>query len=407
MNLRTPPQKLRTRPGPSSGWADQSEALVTPTHSGYKIPLNSGYLENSRMGLLAHPLEMLKRIFQTVFRTVPYPTKPGLVMIGHPGRNSPVLITTNYQLTVRHVVSAISGKVDCYLLVAPAGGLDVWCAAGGNRFTIDSIISILNKSRIGELVDHRRLVLPELCANGIDMFEVKRRTGWTAVFGPVRAEDIPEYLRTKRKTETMMRVTFDVGERLEMATAMWGSLSLRYTLFPALIFFGWTTPLGFVLILAALAASMALGCFVLPGKTFVQKASFLWVLGAAAVLVGELFLGGGITLFSAKWILLLLAVSYLVGTAFPSYSPLWQCGYSKLFFGYPNLQLVIIEERCIGCNICDQVCPVECFAPTDNRKIIFAKPELCEGCNACLVQCPTDAIINEVAVEHQRLAACG
>ena len=256
------------------------------------------------------------------------------------------------------------------------------------------------------MVDHRRLILPELCANGIDMFEVKRRTGWTAVFGPVRAEDIPEYLQNRGKTEAMTRVTFTAKERLEMATAMWGSLSLRYTLFPALIF-GWGVAPWFILMLAAMAVGMALGCFVLPGKTFVQKAGVLFVPGLFVILLGEFFLGGGISPSSAIWVLLLAVSAYLVGTAFPSYSPLWQCSYSQLFFGYPELKLSIIEEKCIGCNICDQVCPVECFAPTENHKVIFANPDLCEGCNACLVQCPTDAIINEVALDHQQRTACG
>src|SRR5437016_2064054 len=148
-----------------------------------------------------------KRIFQTVFRSVPYPTRPRLIRIGNPNRQSPVLVTTNYDLTVRRVCRALSG-MDCYLLVAPAGGIDVWCASGGGRFTVDSIISILKTSRISELVDHRRLILPEMCANGINMFEVRRRTGWTAVFGPVEARDVPEYVRTKKRTEKMIRVTF-------------------------------------------------------------------------------------------------------------------------------------------------------------------------------------------------------
>src|SRR5215469_7135883 len=170
-----------------------------------------------------------KRVFQTVFRAVPYPTKPRLIRIGNPGRQSPVLVTTNYDLTVRRVCRALRG-MDCYLLVAPAAGIDVWCAAGGGRFTVDSIISILKTSRIAELVDHRRLILPELSANGVNMFEVRRRTGWSSVFGPVDAADIPEFLTNRRRTEKMMRVSYGVRERLEMAVAMWGSLSLRYTI---------------------------------------------------------------------------------------------------------------------------------------------------------------------------------
>ena len=110
--------------------------------------------------------------------------------------------------------------LDCYLLVAPASGIDVWCAAGGDRFHIDSIISIQKTSRIAELVDHRRLILPQLCANGINLFEAHRGTRWTVVFGPVEAADLPEFLTTRKRTEAMVRVAFTVKERLEMAVAM-------------------------------------------------------------------------------------------------------------------------------------------------------------------------------------------
>src|SRR5216684_3698655 len=189
----------------------------------------------SARAFLAAIAQLPKRLFQTVFRVVPYPIKPGLIRIGNPGQSSPVLVTTNYDLTVRRMCRALK-DLDCYLLVAPAAGVDVWCAATGGRFTIDSVISVLKTSRIGQLVKHRRLILPQLSATGINIFELRKRSGWSAVFGPIRAEDIPEYLAARRRPESMTRVSFAIPERLEMATAMWGSLSLRYTLFPSLIF---------------------------------------------------------------------------------------------------------------------------------------------------------------------------
>jgi len=362
-------------------------------------------LETRIRGHLGVLRELPKRLFQLVFRVVPWPTKPRLMRIGNPGRRSPVLLTTNYDLTVRRVSRALQG-VDCYLLVAPAGGLDVWCAASGGRFTVESIIAILKTSGIAQLVDHRRVILPQLCATGINLFELRRRSGWAAVFGPVRAEDIPEYLRAKRKNQAMMRVTFTMAERLEMAMAMWGSLSLRYTLFPCLLF-GWGTAPWFILALALFSAGVSLGCFALPGKTFVQKAGFLGLLAIAGLLGACALLGHDVTSFALKWTFLLGLASFLAGTAFPSYSPLWPCGYSKLFYGACDLELAIVAEQCIGCKICDYVCPVECFAPTDKRKMIFVEPELCVGCGACLIQCPTNAITNQIAEDHRLQTACG
>jgi NAD-dependent dihydropyrimidine dehydrogenase PreA subunit len=343
-------------------------------------------------------------VFFLVFRAAPYPTPPRLIRIGHPDRRAPVLVTTNYGLTVRRVTRALAA-MDCYLLVAPAGGMNVWCGAGDGHFSVDSIVSILKTSRIAELVDHRRLLLPELCANGINMFEVKRRTGWTAVFGPARAEDVPEYFRRgRKKTERMLRVTFTHRERLEMAIAMWGSLSLRYTLFPAVIFGAAVAP-GFVLSLAVLSLAVSHGCFVLPGKTFVQKAGVVG-LGLIAVVVAAGVWAGALTgLSAALWSGLILTGACLVGSAFPGYSPYWQCSYSKLFFGYPDLKLTVAEDGCIGCKICWEVCPVECFVRTDRHTYVLVNPDLCEGCMACVIQCPTDTIINQLA--GTRPAAAG
>ena len=73
--------------------------------------------------------QLPKNFFLYVLRAAPYPVTPGLMIIGNPDRSSPVLITTNYDLTIRRVVRALAG-LDCYLLVAPAGGINVWCAAG-------------------------------------------------------------------------------------------------------------------------------------------------------------------------------------------------------------------------------------------------------------------------------------
>ena len=360
---------------------------------------------DSGRAFLAAIAQLPKRLFQTVFRVVPYPIKPGLIRIGNPGQSSPVLVTTNYDLTVRRMCRALK-DLDCYLLVAPAAGVDVWCAATGGRFTIDSVISVLKTSRIGKLVKHRRLILPQLSATGINIFELRKRSGWSAVFGPIRAEDIPEYLATRRRPESMTRVSFAIPERLEMATAMWGSLTLRYTLFPSLIF-GWKTAPWFVLILAVLSIGVALGCFALPGKTFVQKAGFLGLLGIIGLAGMRLFPWHPGIFFVIQWTVLLAFASFLVGTAFPSYSPLWPCGYSKLFYGACDLGLAVVEERCIGCKMCDLVCPVECFTLTGNRKMVFANSEICVGCGACLIQCPTNAIINEVADEHRLQTAHG
>ena len=129
------------------------------------------------------------------------------------------MVTCNYDLTVRRVLRALSG-VDAYLLVAPTKGINVWCGAAGGYFTAHQVISILRTSGVGELVDHRRLILPQLSATGVERKLVEERTGWKVVFGPVYASDIPAYLANRKKTEAMRQARFPLSARLEMA-AVW------------------------------------------------------------------------------------------------------------------------------------------------------------------------------------------
>ena len=53
----------------------------------------------------------------TLLRFFPVPTKPRIIRIGNPDRNSPVLLTGNFVLTVEVVKRHLKG-LNVYLLVA-------------------------------------------------------------------------------------------------------------------------------------------------------------------------------------------------------------------------------------------------------------------------------------------------
>lgn len=167
----------------------------------------------------------------------PYPkVRPGLYAVGQPGSDSPVLVTGNFELTVRRLVRAIDGRVDTWLLVADSAGINVWCAAGGGYLTAEKVIAAVKSSRLAEVVNHHALILPQLCANGVDGWRVRRETGWGVHWGPIRAQDIPAYLAARRKkTDAMRRVRFPLTERLEMVTVTLGFYGLLILL-PVLLF---------------------------------------------------------------------------------------------------------------------------------------------------------------------------
>jgi ubiquinone/menaquinone biosynthesis C-methylase UbiE len=173
------------------------------------------------------------------FRIIPpYPkVRTGLYAVGQPTPDSPVLVTGNFDLTVRRLTKAIDGKINAWVLVADSAGINVWCAAGGGYFTAEKVIAALKSSRLNEIVNHHAMVLPQLCANGVDGWRIRKETGWGVHWGPVRAKDIPAFLAKKMvKTDDMRQVRFPLKDRLEMVTVTLGFYGL-VILIPVLIFF--------------------------------------------------------------------------------------------------------------------------------------------------------------------------
>ncbi len=181
---------------------------------------------------------ILLEIWTLFFRLIPpYPkVKPGLYAVGNPNSKSPVLVTGNFALTVRRLTHAVDGKLDAWVLVADSGGINVWCAAGGGFFSAEKVIAAITTSRLEQVVVHHALILPQLCANGVDGWKIRRQTGWGVHWGPARAEDIPAYLENQRKkTDAMRWVRFPLMKRLEMVTVTLSFYGLMILL-PILIF---------------------------------------------------------------------------------------------------------------------------------------------------------------------------
>ncbi|MFX0085496.1 MAG: corrinoid protein-associated methyltransferase CpaM [Candidatus Hodarchaeota archaeon] len=165
------------------------------------------------------------------------PIEAGLYIYGNPSAQSPVLITANYQRTVRLVSNALQNQ-NAYLLVADTMGENIWCAARGDKFGLREVVEVIKATRIEELVQHRKLILPQLAAGGINHQQIKKAIGWTVRFGPIYAKDIPSYLETGRKTEKQRTVSFDLKERIEMA--------LQQSYFLSKFFFFWVFLFGIV-----------------------------------------------------------------------------------------------------------------------------------------------------------------
>lgn len=139
--------------------------------------------------------------------------EPGLYALGHPTPDSPVFVTANYTLSFDALRSALAG-IDGYILVLDTQGINVWCAAGKGTFGTDELVRRIGAARLSEVVNRRQLILPQLGAAGVSAHEVRRRSGFNVEYGPVRAADLPEYLRNHQATEEMRRIRFALADRL-------------------------------------------------------------------------------------------------------------------------------------------------------------------------------------------------
>jgi len=160
-----------------------------------------------------------------------YTVSPGLYGIGNPDRNSEVLVTANFKLTFDHLRKELAG-IHAWILVLDTKGINVWCAAGKGTFSTRELVKRIKTNSLEKVVDHKRVILPQLGATGVAAREVKKQSGFRVIYGPVRAKDIPRFLNTdKTADKTMRQVTFSLYERFILTP-----VEIRMVLKPALMF---------------------------------------------------------------------------------------------------------------------------------------------------------------------------
>jgi hypothetical protein len=143
-----------------------------------------------------------------------YSVAPGLYTIGNPDTTSPVLVTANYRLTTNVLRKAL-GSLNAWILVIDTKGINVWCAAGKGTFGTNELINRIKITKLDTVVNHRKIILPQLGAPGVASHEVTKATGFQVLFGPVQASDIPQYIQKGYIADEPMRtVTFPLKDRL-------------------------------------------------------------------------------------------------------------------------------------------------------------------------------------------------
>jgi hypothetical protein len=244
-----------------------------------------------------------------------YTVAPGLYAAGDPGPGSPVLVSANYKLSFDSLRKELGG-VDAWILVLDTKGVNVWCAAGKGTFGTAELLDKIARLRLGDVVSHNVLVLPQLGATGVSAPEIARLGRFRVAWGPVRAADLPAYLAAgMKKDERMRRVEFRMADRMRIAPvelfhawplAAAGALLSLLASLPFGAGFGsriaWTA--------AALLGSVAAGAVVfpallpwLPTRAFAAKGAFLGALWGAACAALAVLYAGASWVFGAALVL--------------------------------------------------------------------------------------------------------
>ncbi len=255
-----------------------------------------------------------------------YQVNPGLYKLGTPDKEAEVIVTSNYKLSFDIVRRSLKGK-SAWILVLQTYGINVWCAAGKGTFSTDELVRQIKDSQLQLYVSHRRVIVPQLGAPGVSGFKVKEATGFSVKFGPVRAEDLKEYLSAGlKKNSTMRSVQFNLADRLKL-TPVEIVNSLKYVFYAIIVIVlisginanGFSIPelwqeglsASFNLILAYISGAF-LGPLLLPWLPFRH-------FGGKGLVVGILVFGLVVLLSGTEYGLLYLIGWFLISGAISSF----------------------------------------------------------------------------------------
>jgi hypothetical protein len=253
-----------------------------------------------------------------------YTVEPGLYALGHPDHDAPVFVSANYKLSFDILRQALAG-IHGWIVVLDTKGINVWCAAGKGTFGTGELLNRIARTRLGEIVNQRRLVVPQLGAPGVAAHEVKKGSGFSVTYGPIRARDIRAFLDAGMiATPEMRRVTFSLLDRLRLVPVELVG-GLKYLVIAAAVFFllsglgrsGYSSALALDVgsrsvmnLVLAYLAGVVIGPVLLPwlpGRSFSFK-GFVAGLGALAISLLAGFPGHG-PIEIAAWILLIPAAA--------------------------------------------------------------------------------------------------
>ena len=232
-----------------------------------------------------------------------YRVSPGLYAVGSPDKGSPVFVSANYKLSFDILRRSLRG-LSAWIVTLDTNGINVWCAAGKGTFGTDELVKRIFQTRLVEVVEHRKIIVPQLGAPGVAAHIVQKQTGFRVHYGPVEAADIPEYLSGGLKASKEMRTKgFPALDRI-ILTPMEIRPALKYLIIYALIALGVSAigpeGLDFGSIIERGAPLVALGALAVFSGAFLTPVLLPYIPFRSFAMKG--LLTGAVTTGAALWL---------------------------------------------------------------------------------------------------------
>ena len=263
-----------------------------------------------------------------------YTVEPGLYALESPDDKSPVFVTSNYKLSFDHLRKDLPGR-NAWILVLDTDGINVWCAAGKGSFGTDELVRRIESSNLAQVVSHREIILPQLGGPGIASLQIKKRSGFKAIYGPIRSQDLPAFMDAGLKaTPEMRQKAFPIQERavlipVELVSALKYALMIIFAFFFLGGLFGgnqvWHNALnagifaGITLFMGILAGAVLTPLLLpwLPGRAFALKGLVMGlIVGSAFLLFGGTIQGNAALLENISQFFLIQAVAVFLAMNF-------------------------------------------------------------------------------------------
>ncbi len=348
----------------------------------WKINENTFILDEGRKLPPAYKRKMYLKIFsEIILRLFPYPVPVGLYPLNGAENNDPVVVTGNYDETVRRVVDGV-GRKPAWLLVCDSRGVNIWCSTLAGHFGTAKVVEAIELTGLSEVVSTRRLIFPQLIAAGISLEELKRRSGFRGVFGPHSCKRLSQYMDGEDNSRFPL-ATFNLTQRIEMSI---GSPAILVMVL--LLIYNFIDPAYLFILLPIIYLLALFHGIIFPCRPIQNVLVWSIVCGVVAGWAGFYILGmiENNLLPLQSSITLGVGFCYLINE-FTGWSPLLK--YNLLPSIKPDI--IVSKDVCIGCGICITVCPRGVYNIYQGKSFPGSVKN-CTLCKSCFSQCPVGAI---------------